>query len=57
MKEKNLDFIIANEAKHSMGLKTASATLIDKNGNKTYFENLPKTKLAKKILKKIYESL
>lgn len=57
MKEKKLDFIIANEAKHSMGLKNASAVLIDKKGNQTYFQNQPKINLAKNILEKISNSM
>jgi phosphopantothenoylcysteine decarboxylase / phosphopantothenate---cysteine ligase len=54
MKDKKLDFIIANEAKESMGLDTAKVCLIDKNKNLTYFESQNKSILAEKIIEKIF---
>ena len=50
MKEKNLDFIIANKIKESMNLSKTKILLINKNGDIINFKKTKKETLAKKYI-------
>lgn len=52
LKEKNLDFIIANPVK-AIGSYKTEATLIKRRGEKIEFPELPKSELAKRIIEEI----
>ena len=54
LEAKNLDFIVANKAKESMGLDTARVLLISKDGSIKQFETKNKIELAGEILDFIF---
>ena len=54
MKDKKLDFIVANEMSESMGLATASATLIARDGSVEKFKKMTKNRLAEQLLNSIF---
>ncbi len=54
LKEKNCDFIIANEAKIALGNDESEIHIIDKKGGKKTCKGL-KTELAQKILELVYD--
>ena len=58
MKEKNLDFIVANrlsKKENVFGNNKTSVLIIDKAGRKEGFKNVGKDIIAKRIIEKIEE--
>jgi phosphopantothenoylcysteine decarboxylase/phosphopantothenate--cysteine ligase len=58
LKEKNLDFIVANrltKRQDIFGEKKTSVLIIDKNGNRERFNSVSKDKIAARIIEKLEE--